>query len=204
MTLAKLHRLNAAVLAAFLVAHMVNHLALAVGFALHIQMMGALRSVYRGQLIEPILIALFAAQLILGMALIFRRGKPEGGWAWLQVLSGGYLAFFLLQHVPAALNLRLRFPELDTNVYWAASVVSAPPLVWYFAPYYSLAIAALFAHIAAALRFRRWPAPASSLHKTLPWIGLLFGCLVVYGLRAGLPEGLPPAYQAYLDSLLGG
>ncbi len=139
--------------------------------------------------------------MALGLILVIRRGRPRGGWAWLQALSGLYLVFFLTQHIAAVFWARSAFAPFDTNVYWAAAVASRPPLSLYFIPYYGLAIMAVFAHIAAALHFRQ----AHSMPR-LPNItlgaGVLISVLILAALTGFLgPVSLPPAYQAFLSSM---
>jgi hypothetical protein len=91
------------------------------------------------------------------------------------VVSGLYLAFFLVQHVPAVLIARAGDPPIDTDTRFAAAVLQG----WgglYFAPYYALAVAALATHLAAALQVRGVRA------RTLPFAGLTLGVLFVAGL----------------------
>jgi succinate dehydrogenase/fumarate reductase cytochrome b subunit len=197
----RLHRLNAFILGVFLVVHFANHALLFGGIGAHLKAMMVLRGGYRLPGIEHILLGLFATQIILGVVLVFQRGKPSGGWAWAQVLSGGYIAFFLLQHLSAILMAR---SGLDTNSYFAAAVVSRTPLSYYFAPYYVLGIGAVFTHVACALRFRVWPQPATRLQRALPVVGVVLGVGAVAGLTGATdPFDLPPAYDAYAASLLG-
>lgn len=194
------HRWNAGLLAVFLAMHFANHAVLFRGIERHIAVMESLRTVYRQPVIETVLLALFAIQIALGVALVRRRGRPRGGWAWAQVASGVIIALFLVQHVGAALMARWQFPDMGTDAWWAASVVSGPPFVWYFAPYYVLGVWAVFVHIAAALRFHVWPAPPPMASRVLPALGLVFALGVVLGLMAGASDGLPPENRAYLDS----
>lgn len=202
--LRKLHRLNAMLLGLFLAAHILNHLVLVLGIEAHVAVMQALRSAYRLPGIEHLLIGLFAAQIILGIALIWRRGRPQGGWAWAQVISGGYIAFFLLQHVPAVIATRISYPKMDTDAFYAASVVAVDPIRWYFAPYYIFAIIAVFTHLAAALRFRIWPEPASTATKLLPVAGIVAGALIVAGLTGLIhPFDLTPENRTYLNDFWG-
>lgn len=176
MTLTRAHRWTAAALAPFLALHLANHLALAAGPGAHRAVMDALRPLYRVGLVEPVLIALFALQIGLGLALARRRGIGRG-WAAAQVASGLYLAVFLVQHVPAVLAARTATPPVETDVHFAAAVLSGWPAL-YFAPYYLLAIAALATHLAAALHVRGRSLPA------LPWAGLALGAAIVAGLIA--------------------
>jgi len=181
MTLKSLHRGNAALLGLFLGLHLANHAALTWGPGAHGAVMEALRPLYRHPLVEPLLIALFAAQIGMGLALAWRRGRPRGAWAWAQALSGLWLALFLVQHVPAVLLAR---PETDTNAAFAAAVVQDWPGALYFIPYYIAAVAALATHLAAARRFARWPAAPGALARGLPVAGLVLGAGIVAALVA--------------------
>lgn len=180
MSLARLHRLSAVLLGLFLALHLTNHAALIFGQAAHGVVMLALRPLYRNAVVEPVLIALFAAQIALGLALVWRRGRPRGHWAVAQVVSGIGLAVFLVQHVPVVLLSRA---TVDTDTAFAAAVVQEAPGALYFVPYYILAVAALATHLAAALRFARWPSPPDWPVRALPWAGLALGGLIVLGLR---------------------
>ena len=177
MSLRRLHRLNAACLGLFLALHLANHAALVWGHAAHGAVLAALRPLYRNALVEPMLIFLFAAQIGLGLALAWRRGRPADGWALAQLVSGLWLALFLVQHVPAVLLGRP-----DTGTAFAAAVVQDWPAATYFIPYYIAAVAALATHLAAARRFARWPAPPDRLTRTLPWAGAALGGVIVAGL----------------------
>lgn len=179
MSLRRLHRVNAALLGLFLTLHLTNHAALLAGHAAHAALMQVLRPLYRHPVIEPVLIGLFAAQVALGLALVWRRGRPQGGWAGAQVASGLVIALFLVQHLPAVLLAR---PATDTSTAFAAAVVTDWPGALYFIAYYALAVVALATHLAAARRFARWPAPPGALARALPWAGLALGGLIVAGL----------------------
>ncbi|MEP5154673.1 hypothetical protein [Planktotalea sp.] len=168
----------------------------------HLALMELLRSVYRLQIIEIPLFALFAAQIILGVILMVKRGKPKGSWAWMQAISGGYIAFFLLQHLGATVMARMNY-DFETTTYFAAAVVSGLPYGLYFFPYYVLGITAVFAHIAAAARFANWREPAKTWHKALPIVGFVFALAVVTALSSGASDDLPEANKAYLEDSFG-
>ena len=198
----KLHRWNAYLLALFLIPHFINHMAAILGIKAHLAVMGAIRPLYRGMVTETLLIALFVAQIMLGLLLAYCRGLPRGLWAWLQVLSGLYIVFFLVQHVPAILMARASTPSLYTNGYFAASVLQNSPERLYFMPYYILAITAVSTHLAAALRFRIWPRPAPLGICLMPLLGFVLGTGIVLGLT-GYGHGieLRPEYKAWAASI---
>ncbi|MGB0798018.1 MAG: hypothetical protein ACPGRD_01695 [Planktomarina sp.] len=201
--MARWHRWNAFALSAFLALHLINHAIGAFGISYHLDAMQIARQVYRLPGIEHIVIVLFTIQVFLGLRLVFLRGWPHGGWAWAQVASGLYLAFFLIQHVPSILVARSGASGLDTNSYFAAAVLDAAPFIWYFAPYYTLAIAALFTHVACAIRFAIWPRPAPIALYLICGLGLILGAAVVVAL-AGItqPFELPAQYQSYLEMFI--
>lgn len=199
----RVHLFLALCLGAFLVLHLGNHLLFLIGIDAHLAGMAALRSVYRLPIVEWALFAGFAVQMGVGLRLLIRRGRPRGGWAWAQALSGGYLLFFLLQHLVAVVATRITFPDMGTTSWWAVSVVSQMPFNLYFAPYYLLAFVAIFTHVAAAVRFRMWPRPAPFWLWALPVVGAVAGGAVVMSMMAAGQGGLPPANQAYLDSYWG-
>jgi len=178
MTLRRAHRLTALALAAFLVLHLGTHLTLLAGLEAHRATLLALRPLYRALPVEGVLLALFALQIGLGLGLARRRWARTGpgrGWAAAQLLSGLYLAAFLVQHIPAVLWARAGQPPVDTDTLFAAAVLQGWGAV-YFAPYYALAVAALATHLAAALRLRGRAGAA------LAASGLMLGTLIVAGL----------------------
>lgn len=194
----RLHRGLALILGLFIILHLANHIALFSSVKAHLEWQETLRIFYRNPLIEPLLIAGFVLQSIIGLRMIRQRGWPKTLWPRIQTLSGALLALFLIQHITAALITRWLKPEIDTNIYWAASVVSRPEFASYFTPYYALGVTAIFAHIAAWLALRRrWVRVANAVLL----LGALLGiALVATMMGAFHPIELPKAYEAYLDS----
>lgn len=193
LTLRRAHRVLACVLAVFVAGHLGNHALILWGAQAHIEVQSWLRAVYRHPLVEPALLLAVLMQVVVGARLVLR-----GRWLWrfwpaAQRISGLIVALFLLQHVSAALITRALKPEIDTNVFWAAAVVSRPEFAAYFAPYYVLGVAALFVHLAAfiAARGRRRVAQIVAIS------GALLACVIVAGLMG--VDALPATYEAYLD-----
>ncbi len=150
MSIRKFHRLSACVLAAFILLHLGNHLLAVAGAHAHIAFMEAIRPFYRNAVIEPALLACVLFQCGSGTWMVLRRWRQRSGFvAWLQAGSGIYLALFLLFHVGAVLFGRAAL-KLDTNFYYAAAGFVRMPYAWFFAPYYFLAVFALFAHLGCA------------------------------------------------------
>jgi hypothetical protein len=137
------HRFSALVIGAFSVLHLSNHLLTPFGPGVHRAAQEWLRGAYRGPVLEPLLFFAVLTQTLSGLRLWAEtRGNPALRW---QRRSGLFLSFFLLVHSTAALVQRF-VAGLDTNFYWAASVL-AWPLCLAIIPYYVLAIVSLFVHV---------------------------------------------------------
>lgn len=194
MTLRRLHRVLAALLSVFIVMHLANHLALFLGPDQHLRVQKVIQPIYRNPVIEPALFAAFCVQIFTGGRMLLRRGWPKTALQRVQVASGALFGLFVVQHVSAALMTRAFKPEVDTTVFWAASVVSRPAFAAYFAPYYAIGVAALFVHVAVyvAIRHRR---PA--LAYVIGAAGIIWAATLVAAL-ARVP--LPAVYETYLDN----
>jgi hypothetical protein len=113
----KIHRVAVvALLAAFLVAHLANHVFAAWSIPAQQTVMLALRTWYRTIWMEPVILALFVVAAVTGLLrlrLLTRSGS--NGFRVLQTASGCYLAFFLMSHIWATLDAR--YHGVDTD--WA-------------------------------------------------------------------------------------
>lgn len=76
----RLHRWNAVALGLFLALHFSNHLVFAAGVEAHLAVLKSLRRLYRPVVIEVTLLALFLAQIGLGLALARRTCRNRTGW----------------------------------------------------------------------------------------------------------------------------
>ena len=200
MTLRRLHALSSILVAAFVSVHIANHLAGLAGVAAHIAFMEAARSVYRPRLIEWALLSSVAFQVVSGLTLFFRGWKLRRGFvSRLQAISGAFLAFFLIVHVGSVLFGRVAL-DLDTNFYFAAAGLHVAPFQVFFAPYYFLAVVALFTHAACAVygRSQSHPRMARILIVAIPSaIGVLVSLLVVLSLAGAMfPVDIPAEYKA--------
>ena len=204
MLLRTLHRTSALGLIAYLVLHIGNHLAALHSVATHLWVMEQLRTVYRQPVVESLLLLCVCFQAASGVRLVLRGWSARAGRvAWLQALSGLYLAFFLLVHVAAVAYGRFVL-GLDTNFYFAAAGFHVPPLAWFFAPYYTLAVLALAAHLGCAL-YWCWqpsrPGMASMGLASALIVGLLAGLAITLTLAGKLqPVSIPHPYKATYGS----
>lgn len=183
VTTRSLHRLSAVVLGAFATLHLANHLLVVAGPAAHEAGLSLLRPLYRATVTEPVLLASAAIQIITGLGLFWQTRRGLGD-RWRRA-SGLCLSFFLVAHTLAALTFRAT-TGLETNFYWAASVLTWPLALW-FVPYYALGIVSLTVHVGVAVSRRP------------PWIfcaaGTLVAAIVIAGLGGLLyPVTVPDAY----------
>src|SRR3954463_1326193 len=201
MNLPRLHATSAVPIAAFAFLHITNHLVgVAGGVASHIAFMDMARSVYRQHLVEGALLACVALQIATGLSLLVRGWKQRNGLVpWLQALAGAYLAFFLLVHVGAVLFGRGAL-GLDTHFYFAAAGFHVPPFQFFFAPYYFVAVVALFTHLACAAYWHTEGRPRAirALVVVGPIVlGAALSLLIVLFLEGALsPVVIPDRYKA--------
>lgn len=200
MTLRTLHGFSALLLVAYAAVHIANHLVGLAGIEAHIAFMRDFRSVYRIPVVEAMLLAAVAFQVYSGLTFVVRGWKQRQGLVpWLQAGSGAYLAFFFLNHVGAVLFGRTVL-DLDTNFYFAAAGFHVPPFQYFFAPYYFLAVLALFTHLGCALYWQLQAKPrfARGVAVALPVVvGLAVSSLIVLNLAGVFYRvDIPPEYKA--------
>ena len=101
----------------FVALHLGNHLTGIWNGASHIASMKLARLVYRRDIIEPVLLALIAFQIISGFVLLRSRlRQPADSFGTVQTLSGFYVGIYLLAHMTAAFSAR--YAGTDTNWNW--------------------------------------------------------------------------------------
>lgn len=145
----RIHFITGIILSIFVGFHLINHLVSLWGASTHIEWMNFFRKIYRHPVIETIVFAAVICQIFSGIAQLKKNKKLEKKlFPLLQIYAGLYLAFFLLIHVSAVIIARYYF-QIDTNFYFGAAGLNLFPFNLFFIPYYSLAIWAFFAHLAA-------------------------------------------------------
>lgn len=99
--LVSLHKLNALLLGVFIFVHLITHGIATFGPDAHAAFLASIRKVYRATFVEPILVGLFVMQVALGSALFLKRfgEQQKNYWSWIQLISGAYLAIFILNHI---------------------------------------------------------------------------------------------------------
>jgi hypothetical protein len=177
------HGVSAAAIVLFALCHLANHLAGLHGGAAHLQIMHALRTVYRHPAIEPVLIALVAFQIVSGTALVWRAtAMLRDGVATLQAAAGVYLLCFFGSHLSAVFRTRY-LRGVDTDWRW----LTADPLLtddWSarLVPYYWLGVIALGVHAAAGLRYVLLAHGVRAAHARMAFAGICAGAVVVASL----------------------
>jgi succinate dehydrogenase/fumarate reductase cytochrome b subunit len=197
----RLHRIAAGVVGIYVLVHLANHLLALKGIEVHIAFMQAVRHITRVPAVEALLLAGVAVQAGSGLRLALRRRGPRRlPFERLQALSGVYLGFFLLVHVVSVLAGRSML-GLDTNFYFAAAGLQVDFYPLFFVPYYGLAVAALFVHLACALRRHLPAALPLAVRGRIAWGviagGAMLAVLIVAAFSGAFyPIPLPPAYLA--------
>ena len=164
------HGITGAVILAYVLFHIANHLFALEGPAAHAAVMNAGRHVYRAPLIEPILVTLLILQVLTGFRLAWRwSGLSADGRRVFQVASGFYLSVFILGHMNSVFIYARTVLRIDTGWNFATG---APAGLLYGAgrliPHYALGVFFVLAHLVSGLRVvllahgadRRWVDPA--------------------------------------------
>jgi len=200
MSLRVFHRSSAVVVAGFAIVHLTNHVMSLHAITTHIAFMDIARTVYRQPAIEFVLLASVLFQCVSGLWMVVRGWSARrGAVAWLQAVSGSYLASFLLIHVGAILLGRVAL-HLDTNFYFAAAGFHVPPFQLFFIPYYFLAVVALFTHAGCACYWwlgDRSPRLRRMALRVMVAIGCMAGVAIDLSLAGKLqPLTVPAKYLA--------
>lgn len=148
------HYFSGLTICLFIGFHILNHLMILQSEAAHLGFMKKARKIYRNPVIESVLLIAVLSQIITGLLLvIFKWNKAEEFFEWLQIFSGLYLSFFLVNHVLAVMRGRYKL-HLDTNLYYGAGVMNRWPQKLFFIPYYFFSLLSFFFHVASIHRFK--------------------------------------------------
>lgn len=171
-----------ALLCLFLGPHLFNHSLGILGEGLHREVMLVLRSAYRHDLVEPVIVAGFLFQVLTGLVLLRTAGRPGRGLLdSLQRASGLYLTVYILTHMNSVFTLARHF-GIETDYAWATSVPRGLLMDGWdirLVPHYSLAVLALLVHLACGLRIvLRAHGMAEARLARVTW-GLIAGAITV-------------------------
>lgn len=208
MNIKKIHRINGAFLAVFVVLHMATHLSGLLGVDAYFATQNVLRHLYQNIVVEPILLTSFVVQIGFGVRLVatsFKRKMAEK-WARRQAISGLIFLFFISQHL-IAMSVTRWVDGLDTTFFWPASVMSGSPFYWYFAPYYFLGVSAMFVHLGCAARLhllrRKSRSAAQSTFWAITSVGIAIAVLIDMTLLGAFYDiTIPEQWLAYLQKFV--
>lgn len=145
-----------ALVAIFLALHIANHLVFPAGQQTYEAVMKLFRHVYRGEILQPLLVALFLFQIGTGLFFVWREtAKPSDHFRTFQIASGVYLAFYVLGHMDSVFIYARTYLGIDTG--WGFATGAPAGLVkdpWNIrlVPHYWLGVFFVLAHLAAGAR----------------------------------------------------
>jgi hypothetical protein len=146
----------AAIIVIFLSLHITNHLFFVEGQAEYMVVMKLFRHVYRGAILQPILVALLLFQIGSGLYLGWRRASaPMDGFRMFQLASGVFLAFYIIAHMNSVFIFARAYLGIETD--WKFATGAPPGLLkdaWNIrlVPHYGLGIFFVLAHLFSGLQ----------------------------------------------------
>jgi hypothetical protein len=189
--LALAHGVSAcAILLLFIGPHLANHMTGLWNGPLHIEVMNAVRRVYRDDIVQPILLALIGFQILSGSVLLlrWRMRMPSDLLGTVQTMSGVYVGIYFLAHVTAV--FAARHAGTDTNWSWLtrpnnSMLVSLSSLR--LIAHYWVGPIAIVSHVACGLRMVLLqhdvlPATANRVALALIILGFIVSSVILIAL----------------------
>ena len=145
-----------AIVIIFLALHIANHLMFPAGEGTYDTVMKVFRHVYRTDILQPLVVALFLFQVGTGLFFVWRLTVAPGDrFRTFQIASGVYLAFYVLGHMDSVFIFARTYLGIDTG--WGFATGAPTGLVkdpWNIrlVPHYWLAVFFVLAHFAAGAR----------------------------------------------------
>ena len=145
-----------ALVLAFLVLHLTNHLMFTASAGTYDAVMKVFRHVYRTGTMQPLLVALFLFQVGTGLFFAWRLTEaPSDRFRTFQIASGVYLAFYVLGHMDSVFVFARTYLGVDTG--WNFATGAPAGLIkdaWNIrlVPHYWLGVFFVLAHLAAGGR----------------------------------------------------
>jgi hypothetical protein len=147
---------GATIVVMFLVGHLANHVLAIWSLDTNKHVMELLRAWYRSGFVQPVLIALFAWQLLTGLRLLWAKAAHRGDiYSSIQTATASYLFVYIPSHLIAVFVLGRWFLGIDTTFAWASGEPSGLLLdTWNvrLIPHYSFAVLFVISHLAMGLR----------------------------------------------------
>jgi hypothetical protein len=145
-----------ALITIFLTLHIVNHLTFPAGEGTYDALMKVFRHVYRNDIVQPLLVALFLFQVGTGLFFVWRlTAAPSDRFSTFQIASGVYLAFYVLGHMDSVFIYARTYLGIDSG--WGFATGAPTGLIkdsWNIrlVPHYRLGAFFFLAHLAAGAR----------------------------------------------------
>jgi hypothetical protein len=140
----------------FLTLHIANHLTFPAGEGTYNAVMKAFRHVYRNDILQPLVIALFLFQVGTGLFFVWRlTAAPSDRFRTFQIASGVYLAFYVLGHMDSVFIFARTYLGIDTGWDFATGAptgIIKDPWNIRLLPHYWLGAFFVLAHLAAGAR----------------------------------------------------
>jgi len=140
----------------FLALHIANHLTFPAGAETYDAVMKMFRHVYRTEILQPLVVALFLFQVGTGLFFVWREtAAPSDRFRTFQIASGVYLAFYVLGHMDSVFIFARTYLGIDTG--WGFATGAPTGLVkdpWNIrlVPHYWLGVFFVLSHLAAGVR----------------------------------------------------
>ena len=140
----------------FLALHIANHLTFPAGERTYDAVMKAFRHVYRNDILQPLVVALFLFQVGTGLFFVWRlTAAPSDRFRTFQIASGVYLAFYVLGHMDSVFIFAREYLGIDTG--WGFATGAPTGLLkdsWNIrlVPHYWFGAFFVLAHLAAGAR----------------------------------------------------
>jgi hypothetical protein len=140
----------------FLALHITNHLMFPAGKGTYDAVMKVFRHVYRNDILQPLVVALFLFQVGTGLFFVWRlTAAPSDRFRTFQIASGVCLAFYVLGHMDSVFIFAWTYLGIDTG--WDFATGAPTGLVkdkWNIrlVPHYWLGAFFVLAHLAAGAR----------------------------------------------------
>ena len=140
----------------FLALHISNHLIFPAGEGTYDAVMKVFRHVYRNDIVQPLVVALFLFQVGTGIFFVWRlTAASSDAFRTFQIASGVYLAFYVLGHLDSVFIFARTYLGIDTG--WGFATGAPTGLIkdrWNIrlVPHYWLGAFFVLAHLAAGLR----------------------------------------------------
>jgi hypothetical protein len=140
----------------FLALHIGNHLTFPAGEGTFNAVMKVFRHVYRNDILQPLVVALFLFQVGTGLLFVWRlSAAPSDRFRTFQIASGVYLAFYVLGHMDSVFIFARTYLGIDTG--WGFATGAPTGLVkdpWNIrlVPHYWLGAFFVLAHLVAGAR----------------------------------------------------